>query len=212
MAHYRLVGSFLSGLFLFALLSACGGPEQLTNEAAPPLIISDTGIGPVEIGYPAAAAIEELTGLLGGPDVDTRWIDGNSELYGKCPAEKLRAVGWGSLYLFFTAGDDVTADTADLVGHLFTYSYGFDFSRNEGGTDPRELSLTTAAGIGIGSTRSELRLAYEDDLAESHDATTDIWAWDVAASAPSYLRGLLSGPGADATIVLIERVPGCGEV
>lgn len=212
MAHYRLVGSLLMGFVLAVLLGACGGSGQPAVEPATPLIISGLGVGPIEVGDPPNAAIDELTGWIGGPDADSRWIDAASDLYGRCPAQELRAVGWGSLYLFFTADEEVTTDNEHIVGHFFTYSYGYDFSRNEGGTDPRELGLTTTAGIGLGSTRSDLRFAYGDDLTETYDAATDTWKWEVAATAPSFLRGLLSGPDLDASIVLIERVPGCGGV
>jgi hypothetical protein len=212
MAHYRLVGFLLSGAVFAVLVGACGGSGQPSTGPAAPLIMSETGIGAIEIGEPPGAVIDALTGWMGGPDTDSQWIDADSDLFGKCPAEKLRAVGWGSLYLFFTADGVVTADNEHIVGRFFTYSYGFDFSRNEGGTDPRELGLATAAGIGLGSTRSELRQAYGDDLTESYDELADIWRWSVATTNPSFLRGLLSGPDIDATVVLIERAPGCGDV
>lgn len=212
MTHNRLVGFLISGALLALALSGCGAPGQPSTAPAAPLIISESGIGVTEFGEPPAAVIEELTDRLGAPDADTQWIDADSDLYGQCPAMKMRAVGWGSLYLFFIADEEVTADNEHLVGRFFTYSFGFDFGRNEGGTDPRELGLLTPAGIGLGSTRSELRLAYGSGLTETHDAVADTWSWEVAATGPSFLRGLLSGPDADATVVLIERAPGCGDV
>ena len=212
MAYYRLVGFLLWGVASAFLVGACGGSGQPSTVPAAPLIMSETGIGAIEIGEPPGAVIDALTGLIGGPDGDSQWIEADSDLFGKCPAEKLRAVGWGSLYLFFTADGEVTTDNEHIVGRFFTYSYGFDFSRNEGGTDPRELDLATAAGIGLGSTRSELRLAYGDDLTESYDELAGVWRWSVATTNPSFLRGLLSGPDIDATVVLIERAPGCGDV
>lgn len=212
MAHYRLVGTLLLVVGLTIPIGACGGPGQPSTEPAAPLIISETGIGTIEFGEPPGAVIDELTGRIGGPDADSQWIDADSDLFGNCPAEKMRAVGWGSFYLFFIADGEVTADNEHIVGRFFTYSYGYDFSRNEGGTDPRELGLATAAGIGLGSTRSDLRLVYGDSLTETYDATTDTWKWEVAATTPSFLRGLLDGADLDAIVVLIERAPGCGDV
>jgi hypothetical protein len=212
MAHYRLVGWLLSGLLFIAVLAACGGATTVVDDPPGSLIISSAGIGTVEVGQPPAAAIDELIDWIGGPDADSSWIDADSDLYGRCPAAKMRAVGWGSLYLFFTADEEATTDNEHIVGHFFTYSYGFDFSRNEGGTDPRELGLATAEGIGLGATRSDLRLAYGDELTETYDEVADTWAWEVGPTEPAFMRGLLSGPDADATVVLIERAPGCDEI
>ncbi len=212
MAHYRLVGSLLVGVIVALILTACAGTAPAPIIEPPPLVISAAGIGSAEIGEPPSAVLDELTSLIGGPDADSRWIDADSSLYGECPAEQIRAVGWGSLYLIFTSDETVTPDNEHIVGRFFSYSYGFDFSRNEGGTDPRELGLTTAAGISLGSTRSELRLAYGDTLTESYDAVADVWKWELGATQPTSLRGLLSGPGAEAAVTLIERVPGCGDV
>lgn len=212
MAHYRLVDRLLLGLVVWAVFGACSGSPQPTAAPPGPFILSGTGIAAAEIGEPPAAVVDELTGLLGAPDADSGWIAADSDLYGTCPAEQLRAVGWGSLFLYFVADEEVTADNEHIAGRFFTYSYGYDFGRNEGGTDPRELGLVTEADVGLGSTRSELRAAYGDDLTEAHDALTDIWSWEAAANQPNFLRGLLSGPEDDATVVLIERVPGCGNV
>lgn len=104
------------------------------------------------------------------------------------------------------------AENEHIAGRFLTYSYGYDFSRNEGGTDPRDLALTTETGIGLGSTRAALRQAFGPDLNESYDEVTDVWTWAVESSATHHLRGLLSGPGEDAAVTLIELAPGCEDV
>ncbi len=171
-----------------------------------------TGIGAVDIGQPFGAAVDEMTAIFGSPDEDSLWIDADSALYGECPGVQLRVVGWGSLYLYFSADETVTLENENISSRFITFSYGYDFSRNEGATDPRELNLVTAAGIGLGSSRTDLRTAHDDSFAEAYDEAADTWTWSIDEGSGTSIAGLLSGPEDDATIVLIERIPGCGSV
>ena len=120
----------------------------------------------------------------------------------------MRAAGWGSLYAFFVTDEDVSAENLETVGRLFSYSYGYDFSRNEGATDPRNLALRTAGDIGLGSSRVELDAAYPGTLTVEYSEPADTWVW-VAAAEGGELRGLLTGPDDDATVALIESFPSC---
>lgn len=213
MTHPRHRSLLLATFAVLLIAASCGGGAEVpTTRLTTAATLSADAIGAIDIGQPPAAVIDEMTAMFGAPDEDSFWVDADSPLYGECPGAALRAVGWGSLYLFFTADEPITADNENVASRLFTYSYGYDFSRNEGATDPRGLDLVTETGIGLGSSRAELRSAHGPDLSEVYDETTDTWTWSIDESGQAYLAGLLSGPEDEATVVLIERKPGCGGV
>ncbi|MCP3976499.1 MAG: hypothetical protein GY720_18585 [bacterium] len=211
MTHYKLPRGLLAGLTLSVALAACGGGGAATptRQLATPTL-SATAIGAVDIGQPPGAAIDEITAIFGSPDEDSSWIDADSSLYGECPGVQLRVVGWGSLYLYFLADEPITPDNENAASRFYTFSYGYDFSRNEGATDPRDLNLVTETGIGLGSTRAELRTAHGGSLTETYDEEADTWTWSIDEPSGTFIAGLLSGPEDDATVVLMERVPSCG--
>ncbi|MDH3539423.1 MAG: hypothetical protein OEP52_05470 [Acidimicrobiia bacterium] len=209
MAHFRPVRNLSFCIALALLAAACGGTSQQATTLIQRPQLDVDGIGISVVGDPPQAVIDELTAVFGAPDRDSGWTAADSPLYGTCPGVALRAVGWGSLFLFFSADDEVAADNEHVVARFYSYSYGFDFARNEGASDPRGLQLTTTSGIGLASTRSELRSAYGADLVEAYNEDEDVWTWSVGSTSSDYLRGLLDGPGDEALVNLIERVPGC---
>jgi hypothetical protein len=164
-------------------------------------MLSEDGLGDVLLGFPPAAVIDEISALFGEPDLDSGWIESEPNVYGACPGMQMRAVGWGSLVtIFINDGND------PLGERFYTYTYGYDYSENEGGVDPRGLRLSTEAGIGIGSTVAELEATYGSSTAIRGDTTLDIWSFEITGSS---LQGLLSGPNATDTVTLIELSPGC---
>lgn len=166
------------------------------------LALGEDGLGDVLFGIPPDVAIGDISALYGEPDLDSDWIVSAANIYGSCPGEYMRAVGWGSLVTIFIN------DTGDPINERFyTYTYGYDYSDNQGGVDPRGLGLTTAAGIGIGSSVGELTDAYGSGVTIEGDAVLDVWAFEIAGSA---LRGLVTGPTDSDTVTLLEIVPGCG--
>lgn len=211
--NFRLATIAAIGAAVLTLVSACSGSATPTEPPTSPgesdLAIASTGIGTVDIGQPPGAALAELNAFFGEPDVDTGWIPPASPLYGTCPGVELRAVGWGSLFLFFVADEPISADAAETGGRLYSFSYGYDFIRNEGATDPRSLALVTDAGVGLGTTRADLETAYSGLLDVTYDAAADVWMWSVAAEGSGRIQGLLSGSDDEAQVVLIERAPGC---
>jgi hypothetical protein len=191
---------------LALVVSACApevgnGTETSTPAPLVSLALGEDGLGDVLFGFPPDVVISDISALYGEPDLDSDWIVSGTNIYGSCPGEFMRAVGWGSLVTIFIN------DTDDPLNERFyTYSYGFDYSDNQGGVDPRGLRLTTAAGIGIGSSVAQLTDAYGASVTVDGDAVLDVWSFEIAGSA---LRGLVTGPADIDTVTLLEIVPGC---
>jgi hypothetical protein len=180
--------------------------SQPPTTIAPPLgrvMLTPSGLGIVGWGDASEAVTEELTARFGAPDRDSGFIDPDS-IYGECPGTRLQAIGWGTFVALFT-------DTAAASGELgfYAWTYGFDLETTVGGVDPRELGLTTAEGVGVGSTRESLRKAYGDRLSETEDLELEVWGFAVMFGPGSGYRGLLSGPEPDAIVLFIESLPGC---
>lgn len=192
-------------IMLGLIAAACSATPAPTTTTAPPplpdLELSQDGLGDVAFGLSPDEVIAEMAGRFGAPDHDTDWIPAEPNAYGLCPGEKMRAIGWGSLAAIFI--DD---GTSDLGGYFYTYTYGYDYSENTGGVDPRGLDLTTAEGVGLGTTVADLRAAYASDLTVDGDQVLDVWTFrDDAAG----LKGLLSGPDETDTVTLIQPIIGC---
>ena len=194
------------------LLAACGGDQLDQTDQGPvggggDVVLRTDGVAIVDLGADPQSVIGTLTSRFGDPDRDSGWIDPTSAVYGSCPGPELRAVGWGSFFALF-----VGAGSGDQGSRWLTWTYGFDHAIALGGVDPRELRLRTDAGIGLGSTRRDLRSAHGDQLRETGDDLIDVWSFEIDDGAEARLRGALSGPGPDARVVFIERVPGCGDI
>ena len=186
--------------------------EPTTTTSVPPstpaipVVLGVAGLDAVRIGDEAAVVVAELTSLFGAPSVDTGWGPGNSPVYGRCPAEELRAVGWGSFFGIFLRASQGAPEP------FFTWTYGYIHDQGTTGVDPRGLDLETSQGAGLGTTRAELRALYGDRLEEIGDAALDLWSFTVDGAADEHLRGALSGSGDDAVVQLIERVPSCANL
>lgn len=185
-------------------------PASTTSSTAPPplvsLELSADGLGDLVFGLNPDSVIADVTALYGGPDLDTDWIPAEPNVYGSCPGDSMRAIGWGSLVTIFII-DDVTDDGAsDLGGYFYTYTYGYDYEQNTGGVDPRGLNLTTSTGVGLGTTVRELDAAFGTPPLIEGDPELDIWSFTAQAAG---FRGLLSGPDDTDTVTLIEPLQGC---
>jgi hypothetical protein len=190
-----------------ALLAAgcTATPATTTSSTVPPplvsLELSPEGLGDLPFGLDPDSVITDVTALYGAPDVDTDWIVAEPNLYGSCPGELMRAIGWGSLVTIFIDDGD-----SDLGGYFYTYTYGYEYETNTGGVDPRALNLTTESGVGVGTTVGDLRTAFDTDLIIEGDVDLDSWTF---RSDSDGFRGLLSGQTETDTVTLIEPLEGC---
>lgn len=182
----------------------CSATTTTTTTAPAPLVqieLTADGLGDVMFGIDPATVIAEISARFGGADFDSDWMPAESNVYGSCPGETMRAVAWGSLTTIFV--DD---DSSELGGWFYTYTYGYDYAENEGGIDPRGLNLRTDRGIGLGSTVADLRAAYGQQVIIDGDAALDVWSFVVDGEG---MRGLLSGSQDDAVVTLLEPLTGC---
>lgn len=121
-----------------------------TIPAVEGLELSATGLGNDRFGDDADVVVADVTAIVGTPDSDSGWVD--PILIGAaCPGSEVRFVTWGDLQLFFS--DESTA--ASGVRHFAAFHYGPTL-----GQVARPYGLTTAEGIGLGSTVQSLRATY----------------------------------------------------
>ena len=210
----RLLNRRIVVISLAAVLLAAGcsvsrrdanGTDAGTGAGAGDLVaihLAADGLDPFLFGETPALLIDEMTVRFGGPDGDTGWVV-PSGIYATCPGREIQALSWGTLVGLFTRDDDTQP------GAFFAWTYGFDPDTNLGG-DPRQLGLVTIDGIGLGSTRRELRDAYGARLDEIEDTAAETWRFTIDGGERFSLRGLLDGPGDDAVISSIESAQGCG--
>ncbi len=197
--------STLSLLLAFTVmtLSACttDAPAATTTNPAPlaDLELSADGLGDIQFGVDPDTVVADISARFGAPDHDSLWIPSEPNIYGSCPGETMRAIGWGSLVAIFI--DD---GTSDLGGWFFTYTYGYDYSENTGGIDQRGLDLRTENGVGLNTTVADLRTTLGDELVIAGDAALDVWSFETGA-----FRGLLSGPDDNDVVTLLEPQLGC---
>jgi hypothetical protein len=172
----------------------------LPDDAPQGVVLDAAGLLPFEVGGPIGPVVDGLSDLFGGPDREVPWMRSDESVLGSCPGIEARAFGWGSLYVV-----EVRDDTGDS---FLTWTYGFDHERAESG-DPRELGLVTADGIGLGATREDLEGTYPGRVVVIIDDGSGIIGFTIDGVASEHLRGRLTGPGPDAEIDYVERVPGC---
>ena len=196
--------TLITALAIALLMVGCATETEPTTTVPAPLatlVLTPDGLGDVLFGLDPDTVIDSISDLFGGPDLDSEWIPAEPNEYGSCPGDSMRAIGWGSLVMVF-----IDEAESDLGGYLYSYTYGYDYGENMGGIDPRGLGLTTAAGIGIGSTLAELRSAYGSDVVVEGDTALDVWSF---AAETTGFRGLLSGGSDTDTVTLIEPLEGC---
>jgi len=209
-------GGFVAIAALALTMSACtvtrGGEDPSVTSATTtldpplPIVLEADGLGAVAVGDDAEATIADLTSRFGEPSLDSGWGPGDSAVYGTCPGDQLRAVGWGSFLALFLRREDGSPE------ELFTWTYGYIHEEGTAGIDPRNLDLRTVEGLGLGTTRREARSLYGDRLVELADEELDLWFFTIDGDRAQHLRGSFTDETDDGEVLVIERVPTCANL
>jgi hypothetical protein len=176
------------------------------------------GLGVVALGTNERDTLAMLGGRLGAPDERRSWSTASTP-FGTCPGP-VRAVRWGRLYVLFTNGPTRYASGGGW--HLFAYQVDAvqrstldpQYSGPAPPPEPPPLhgySPRTAAGIGFGSTLTELHQAYGRRVTISNGDPGMGDRFRVSFGATGELSGTLNGASPVATITGIEAGALCGE-
>jgi len=171
----------------------------VTSTTVPPgaaLVLRDNGLGDAAFGADPERVVATVTGVIGPPTRDSGWMDPLS--LGSCPGTEVRTVTWGDLVLFFSDESRVVTGRR----HFFAYTYG----PAPAGSTVAPAGLQTDAGIGIGSTVTELRAAYPNVVVTPADPVAP-----AGFQASPALTGLLTSDQETATVTEVSGGLGCGE-
>lgn len=173
-------------------------PTTTTPESR--LTLRPDGIGPLDFGVAAEAAVVVVRTLLGPPDGDTGWVDQASN-YGNCIGTQVRFVRWGSLELFLSDGPSDWAGAG--VRHLASWA-------NSPAVGEPLLDLRTVEGVGVGTPVGDLRAAYGGTVEVGEDPLFGAF-FRVEAGGPAFLAGSVSGTAATDTVESLSAGFACGE-
>jgi hypothetical protein len=181
------------------------------------VVLRADGLGVAAFGAGERVAMLALEARLGPPQERGSWSGATP--FGTCPGP-VRAVRWGRLYVLFTNGP--TRYSPEGRWHLFAWQVNqFQVTaidpQHSGPTPPpdppplRGYSPRTAAGMGFGSTVTELRAAYGSrlDIARGEASTAD--QFTVGRGATIELFGSLSGGTGQSTVTWLAAGAVCGE-
>lgn len=170
-----------------------------TTTTLAPLIMEADGLSVVALGATEDEALAEIGARLGTASSDSGWVNARGN-FGTCPGNVVRVVRWASLRAFFSDGP---TDFGEEGRHFFYYS------QSSVETDTI-IDLTTAEGIGIGSTVEELEDAYGNRVSIESTAR-----FGVTFTIESDDRGLLSGALTESVdtgqVTLVGGGFGCGD-
>jgi hypothetical protein len=190
--------------------------------SAPPragatVVLRADGLGVAAFGTGEAGAMRALQRRLGAPEERGSWTGATP--FGTCPGP-VRAARWGRLYVLFTNGPTPYRPAGGW--HLFAWQV--DALRRTavdpqyaGPTPPpappplRGCSPRTAAGVGFGSTVTELRAAYGSRVRVSSGTPGNGYRFTVGQGAAGELSGSLSGGTPRATVAGLAAGAVCGE-
>ena len=128
-----------------------GAGFQLTLMAdgfGSPLNDPDGDIATVPFGHDFSRTVSLLSLLYGEPDYDSDWED--PDLRADCPGDSARWVTWDGLTVIGLSGEPPNNQRWFASQYFFSYVYEGD-----------DRHLLTPEGLGVRSTLSEWRLAYD---------------------------------------------------
>jgi hypothetical protein len=160
------------------------------------LVLRPNGLGDAAFGAEPEGVVAYVTAIIGGPTVDTGWVEPLS--VGACPGTEFRQVFWGDLVLQFSDISNITNGRR----HFFSYQYGPAFV--QGSITP--AGLKTDAGIGVGSTVAELTGTYPTAVI---NPGSDLGGPNFLVN--DNLAGFLTGVTRADTVTSILGGQGCGE-
>ncbi len=124
--------------------------EPAGPNAAETFALETNGLGATAFGADPDGTITFVSSFLGPPTADTGWIDPFT--IGPCGGTQLRQVNWGELRLEFGDVSNITVDRP----HFYAYTYG----REGSGGVVQPAGLTTADGLGLGTSVIDLLGLY----------------------------------------------------
>ncbi len=161
------------------------------------LVLRANGLGSANFGADPDGVVAYVAAIIGKPITDSGWIDPSA--VGACAGTELRQVTWGDLILQFSDVSNVTSGRR----HFFSYVYG---PSAVPGAPISPAGLKTEAGIGVGSTVTQLKGTYPTAVVNPPD---DFGGANYSINAG--LAGILSGVTDADTVMSIVGGQTCGE-
>lgn len=157
-------------------------------ELSQAVVLTRDGLGVASFGQGAEEAIAAVTAVLGEPTEDTGWVDPLT--ISSCTGTQARSVAWRALYLYFSDESSVASGRQ----HFFGFSYGII-----GDLEAAPQGLSTAEGIGLGTSVEFLRAAYPEVAVEPGEEGIIEPSFSVDAN----LSGRLTGVENDDLVTVI---------
>lgn len=180
---------------------APGGATTYTAEGEPipvaELLLAADGVGPIELGQPAAPAVGRLIASLGEPDEDTGPQPATGD-WGVCEGETERIIRWGPFAVIIVVDPDGT----ETFG-----AYRLDLMY--GGLSSETVDLATLSGLQAGTSLRRLEQIYDGFIVERLDDPILGPVWNLSSSETG--NQLLWGPlTADDSVRGIYSPDACG--
>lgn len=169
-----------------------------TTAAAEGIVLGETGLGVVEFGTEAEAALASITAELGPPSDDSGYVPALASPFGVCPGEEVRGVRYGPLQV-------LVGDVGTGTRQIFSYLYATSLIP-VGETPGASSGLTTEAGLGLGQTVAQLKSLYPGAIVAS-----DLFGPTYSTSADGGLSGTVTAVDDSGLVTSVIGGTFCGE-